>query len=205
MSAKQSTFSANSPWKKEGKVKVILISGKAQHGKDTIAGFLKKKLESSGEKVLIAHYGDLVKYVCKTFLGWNGEKDQVGRTILQFVGTNFVRSKRPDYWVDFIVSILEMFHEGWNYVIIPDCRFPNEIDRVKEAGFDTIHLRVVRDNFDSPLSPAQQQHSSEIALDNVEPDFYIHNSGSLEDLEKTVAQWADENIAEHWEITFEEM
>lgn len=50
-------------------MKVILISGKARHGKDTTAGFLKNALEADGSSVLVAHYGDLVKYVCKTFFG----------------------------------------------------------------------------------------------------------------------------------------
>ena len=57
-------------------MQVIVISGKAQHGKDTTAGFLKDTLEADGYSVLIAHYGDLVKYVCKMYLGWNGEKDE---------------------------------------------------------------------------------------------------------------------------------
>ena len=53
-------------------MKVVCISGKAQHGKDTTAGMMKTVLESMGHTVLIAHYGDLVKYVCRTFFGWNG-------------------------------------------------------------------------------------------------------------------------------------
>ena len=48
-------------------MKVICISGKAQNGKDTTAKILEEKLISDGNKVLIAHFGDLVKYVCKTF------------------------------------------------------------------------------------------------------------------------------------------
>ena len=68
-------------------MQVIVISGKAQHGKDTTAGFLKDALEADGYPVLIAHYGDLVKYVCKMYLGWNGEKDEYGRSLLQYAGT----------------------------------------------------------------------------------------------------------------------
>ena len=67
-------------------MQVIVISGKAQHGKDTTAGFLKDALEADGYPVLIAHYGDLVKYVCKMYLGWNGEKDEYGRSLLQYAG-----------------------------------------------------------------------------------------------------------------------
>ena len=60
-------------------MKIIAISGKAQHGKDTTAGFLKSTLEADGYKVQVAHYADLLKYICKQFFGWNGQKDDAGR------------------------------------------------------------------------------------------------------------------------------
>lgn len=166
--------------------KVICISGKAQNGKDTSAGILKDILVKCGYRVLITHYGDLVKYVCKTFFDWDGEKDEAGRSLLQFVGTDRVRAKRPDYWVDFVVSIVQMFPDQWDYVIIPDSRFPNEIDIFKEAGFDVTHARVIRAPFVSPLTLEQQMHISETALDGVRADVYIPNFGSLEDLAQEI-------------------
>ena len=84
--------------------------------------------------------------------------------------------------------ILELFPNEWDYVLIPDCRFPNEIDYLKEAGLDTVNLRVVRKNFKSPLTPEQQAHPSETALDDVEPDYYITNNGSMTDLELPYAR-----------------
>lgn len=35
-------------------MRVVCISGKAQHGKDTTANLLKDELESKGKKVIIA-------------------------------------------------------------------------------------------------------------------------------------------------------
>ena len=160
-------------------MKVVCISGKAQHGKDTTAGMMKTVLESMGHTVLIAHYGDLVKYVCRTFFGWNGEKDAYGRSLLQKVGTDIVREQRPNFWVDFIKDLLSMFPNEWDFVLIPDSRFPNGL---KQAGFNVIHLRVRRENFESPLTTEQQNHPSETALDHVVPDFLIVNDGTLEDL-----------------------
>lgn len=186
-------------------MQVILISGKAQHGKDTTAGFLKDALESDGNSVLVAHYGDLVKYVCKTFFDWNGEKDDAGRTILQMVGTDVIRAKRPDYWVSFISDIMKFFPGEWDYVLIPDCRFPNEVDYIRNAGFNTVHVRVVRDGFESPLTPEQQAHSSETALDNVLADYYITNNGSLKDLRNSVIEWLVEVNGSHQTTLFEEM
>ena len=163
-------------------MKVVCISGKAQHGKDTTAGMMKTALESMGHTVLIAHYGDLVKYICRTFFGWNGEKDAYGRSLLQKVGTDIVREQRPNYWVDFVKDMLSMFPNEWDFVLIPDSRFPNEIDGLKQSGFNVIHLRVRRENFESPLTTEQQNHPSETALDHVVPDFLIVNDGTLEDL-----------------------
>lgn len=172
-------------------MKVIAISGKARHGKDTTANILRHELESRGNRVLIAHYADLLKYICAKFFGWNGEKDDAGRQLLQYVGTDVIRVKMPDFWVDFIISIMNLFPDTWEYVLIPDCRFPNEIDRLKEAGFDSIHIRVRRPGFESPLSKEQQLHASETALDNVTPSCYIDNNGSIKDLEDLLAFFVD--------------
>ena len=172
--------------KKKNSAKVICIGGKARHGKDTSAEMMRKSMEADGYSVLIAHYGDLVKYVSSQFFGWNGEKDIAGRTLLQKVGMDIIRKQRPNYWVEFIISILELFPATWDYVLIPDCRFPNEIAAVRNAGFDTTYVRVERPGFDNGLSPEQKKHSSETALDNVIPDYYIYNGGSLEDLEDEV-------------------
>lgn len=185
-------------------MKVICISGKAQHGKDTSAAFLKEMLESDGYKVLIAHYGDLVKYICKMFFDWNGEKDVYGRTLLQRVGTDVIRKQKPDYWVSFVADILTFFDGEWDYVLIPDSRFPNEVDYLKERGFDVIHMRVFRQHFVSPLTPEQQNHPSETALDHVLPDYYINNHGTLDDLRQTLSGLAAE-INGHHQLSFDEL
>lgn len=164
-------------------MKVILISGKAQNGKDTTASILKQTLVDNGDRVLITHYADLLKYICTNYFGWDGKKDDKGRQMLQYVGTDVIRKQNPTLWVDFVAMILKYFKENWDYVIIPDCRFPNEITRLRDDGFDTTHLRVVRSGFESPLTEEQQNHPSETALDNFEADFVIDNNGSLEELE----------------------
>lgn len=166
-------------------MKVILISGHAQNGKDTCATILKGRLVHEGYKVLVCHYGDLVKYICTAFFGWNGLKDRQGRTLLQHIGTDVIREQQPDYWVNFIIDILSFFKNEWDYVIIPDTRFPNEIDRISER-FDTVHFRVERKHFKSPLSVEQQNHPSETALDDCKPDVLIHNNGDLEDLRNKI-------------------
>lgn len=167
-------------------MKVICISGHAQHGKDTAAEIMRKMLWGFGRSVLIIHNADLLKYMCRQFFRWDGNKDEHGRELLQRVGTDIVRAQRPDYWVGFIADVLELFHDKWDYVLIPDCRFPNEIDVLSSRGFNVIHVRVVRDNFDNGLTEAQKAHPSETAMDAVAPDVVIDNSGSIVDLTREI-------------------
>ncbi len=169
--------------------KIICISGKAQHGKDTTATILSAALEDRGNKVLIFHYADLLKYLCRQYFDWNGEKDEAGRTLLQHVGTDVVRAKEPNYWVNFANSFLKLFEHEWDYVLIPDCRFPNEVE-VMRSNFDTIHVRVVRPDFDSPLSDEQKNHPSETALDNYPYDELITNNSDVLNLGVNISDLA---------------
>lgn len=157
-------------------MKVICISGKARHGKDTAANYLKKKLIEKGNKVLIVHYADLLKYICKNIFNWDGKKNEDGRRLLQYIGTDVIRKQNPDYWVDFVISILSMFNKKWDCVLIPDCRFPNEVEKLRKYNFDTCCLQIIRNDFAEELTPEQQQHKSETAMDNFEFNYVIHNS-----------------------------
>lgn len=163
-------------------MKVICISGKAQHGKDTTASIISRTLRERGFRVLVTHYADLLKYICRMFFGWNGEKDEDGRHLLQYIGTDVIRAQDQNFWVRFIGSVLSLFPDEWDFVLIPDTRFPNEISALKGYGFDVSHLRVVRDGFDNGLTDKQNRHSSETALDEVAADHMIHNNGSVGEL-----------------------
>ena len=167
-------------------MKVICISAKARNGKDTVAEMMKETFEDNGKSVLIAHYADLVKYIAKTFFDWDGEKDEQGREILQYTGTDVVRARVPDYWVNFIISILDLFGDNWDFVLIPDCRFKNEIEALIRHGFDAKIVRVERPNFVSPLTEEQQKHPSETSMDGYDFDYTIINDGDLSDLRKKV-------------------
>ena len=153
-------------------------------------------MEESGYKVLITHYADLVKYIAATFFGWNGEKDIIGRSLLQKIGTEDVRTLFPTFWMDFVRDILTVYFNEWDYVLIPDCRFENEANAFKynyvkinpngsnfEVNFDSIVIRITRIDFENSLTSEQRQHPSEISLDNYEFDYYINVSGGIDKLE----------------------
>ena len=90
-------------------MKVICISGKARHGKDTLAGILKTHLEDQGNKVLIAHFGDLVKYICEKFFDWNGQKDEEGRTLLQYVSVRGCNTHKSCDNLTFFIAFRNIF------------------------------------------------------------------------------------------------
>ncbi len=160
----------------------ICISGKAQNGKDTSAEIFKKELVNRGHSVLVIHQADLLKYICKAFFNWNGEKDEAGRTLLQQVGTNVIRKVEPDFWVNFIAKVTGFFKDTWDYIIIPDTRFPNELEKLKADDANVYHVRVIRKDFKSPLTEEQQRHPSETALDGVESDFTLINDKDIDGL-----------------------
>ena len=170
-------------------MKVICITGKAGSGKDTVAATMKKILGWHKRSVLVIHYADLLKFICRQFFDWNGEKDLHGRNLLQWVGTDIVRAQNPDYWVSFVAGFLKMFQAHWDYVLIPDCRFPNERQRLIDEGFDTMLVRIIRDNYQSALTAEQQAHVSETAMDDVAADMTIYNDGSLDDLFSSAAEF----------------
>lgn len=164
-------------------MRVILVSGHARSGKDTIADMLKTKLgkQVGEDQVLIIHFADLLKFICKQYFGWDGEKDQKGRQMLQYVGTDVIRKANPNYWVDFVTGFLTMFKHNWEYAIISDCRFPNEVECVKQP-LGALHIRVERPNYESALTSEQKLHPSETALDGYPCDCLIQNDGTLDDL-----------------------
>ena len=175
-------------------MKILLISGKARNGKSYTAKILKSKLELKGNKILITAYGNLVKFVCEKFFDSDGQKNEYNRSLWQYVGTDVIRKEKPNYWVDFIIGIVSMFLNEWDYVIVDDCRFINEFTRWDE-NWDTTTVRVNRLNFESDLTPKQQNHICETALDTYIFDYVIESESGLDNLEKEVdkfLEWMEE-------------
>lgn len=115
---------------------------------------------------------------------------------MQHVGTDIIRRQDKNFWVDFIAKILSWFRSNWEYVIIPDCRFENEIYRFVEQGFNVIHIRVQRDHAPQTLTAEQANHPSETELDNVNPDYLINNQDDIAGLTKRVERYIEEKLYE---------
>jgi len=161
-------------------MKIITFSGKAQHGKDTTAKYVKEILQSYGKKVVILHFADYLKYVCKEYFNWDGIKNEEGRTILQKVGTDLARKNNPDIWVNVVSDFILAFKTEFDYFLVPDCRFPNEIDLLKEKYYETYSILVERSEFNNGLTESQKSHPSETALDDYAFDITLINQEGLD-------------------------
>lgn len=165
----------------------IILSGKSGAGKDMVASFMKQELETHGKRVLVIHYGDAVKWVLRDFFGWNGQKDEHGRYLLQHVGTDLVRANFPDFWTTIVVGLIASFEDEFDVAIIPDARFENEIEIAEEIFGTVTCARIERtvngEPWINPLfTPEQLTHSSETSLDNYTFDYIIHNDDGLAEL-----------------------
>jgi len=77
------------------------------------------------------------------------------REFLEHFGTKIIRKIRNDAWANY--SINKILREGTEIAIIPDVRFPNEVDAIKKHG--GVVIRLTRDIFHS-------EAEAESALDN---------------------------------------
>jgi hypothetical protein len=116
------------------------------------------------------------------------------RQFLQELGTEamrdglhtnvWVNALFADYNAGYTISPLDVDNQAPDNWIITDMRFPNEMEAVKERKGITI--RVSRTGIHTPK--VEDLHPSETSLDDVEFNYHIDNSGTIEDLIKKVRQ-----------------
>ena len=91
---------------------------------------------------------------------------------------------------DFVISILKFFDNEWDYVLIPDCRYPIEVTCMGDE-FDTHILRVERPNFESGLTEKQKQHVSETSMDDYIFDAVVYNDSTLDTFKERLINFTD--------------
>ena len=161
--------------------KIILISGKAQHGKDTVAEQLHKALDANGYNSATFHIADYLKFIATKYYGWNGEKDVQGRTLLQTLAST-ARQLDEDFWVCIASDALKLLSCEYDYIVVPDVRYKNEIE-VLCRDHECTRIRIERPEFDIGLTEEQKAHISETDLDDyAEWDHRVINNSSIDKL-----------------------
>lgn len=109
--------------------------------------------------------------------------EMTGRDFLQKLGTEAIRDGlHPDAWMNAVMSGYKCVCNNCRPTecnqmpkwIITDLRFPNEMRAIKERNGITIKIISVREQ--------KMNHYSEIALEGASFDYYIDNSGSMQEL-----------------------
>jgi len=165
--------------------KIIAFAGRKQSGKTTCSEFVAKYHNGTTESFnssKIYNFADPLKQdICMNILGlsysqcygedidkntptqlvWDG-KQLTAREVMQFVGTDLFRKMKHDVWAN--ATIQKINNDKPALAIIADCRFPNEVEAVKEVGGIVIKLN---------RNPHNSNHASETALD--EENYSIKN------------------------------
>jgi len=172
--------------------KIIGFAGRKQSGKTTCSEFVLKyyngKIEPFNKGKIYNFADPLKKDICINILGlthdqcygddisknqytevyWNGTQ-LTAREVMQLVGTDLFRKMKKDVWASSTIQKIKNEHP--ELAVIADCRFPNEVEAIKNAGGLVIKLT---------RNPYNSDHDSETALDetNYSPsnfDFIIYN------------------------------
>lgn len=158
--------------------KVIAITGPIGAGKSEVATIV---LRYFGEQSMLLPLAYPIKEIARS-IGWNGEKDNKGRRLLQAIGTAG-RDYRQDIWLK-IWSHLAMSQHTPEYLIVDDLRYENELRYFRE-GVDNLILYV----YNSQAERKRSKHKSEqLTLDKVSGKgvVTIRNMGSLTQLSLAV-------------------
>ena len=155
---------------------IILISGKARSGKNYIGDLISESLINRGYSAKELAFADYLKYLCTQYFGYDGTKTEEMRTLLQRQGDVY-REYDKDIFVNAIIDVIAGFCGKYDYIIITDTRFVNEIKGMfRKFGALVRTLRIERDGFENDLSKKQREHISETQLDDYSFDFFIKNT-----------------------------
>ena len=174
---------------------IIGFGCKAQVGKDTASIYLENKYSAYAKRVAFAdkikeEATSLFNLTKKQLHGPQEFKEAVdprynmsAREILQQLGKK-MREIYPSIWRNFVfdVTIPELQKQGYDLFAISDVRYPNEVDKIHEAG--GIVVNILRDGAGVTVG---KYHESEHALEDYEGfDFTIKNNGTFGEFYKEV-------------------
>jgi hypothetical protein len=169
---------------------LVGIVGHAGSGKDTVADLLKnyfpgyRPYKCSFSELMASELARITGGQVETIMG-NKDKEPLVRKVLQFLGED-------TGWLDTIAKLYKAILIKTLFVI-PNCRYPRDVDWIKEQG--GVVIRVFR-----PLADLRVgNHPSETEVDKCKFDWGIRNDGSLRDLERDV-KWTSQFIKEKYKI-----
>lgn len=164
--------------------KIIIISGKASSGKSLSANIIK---ENTNNTILLA-YADYLKMYAKNISGWDGSEDTKPRELLQQLGVELIKNNiNENMLINRIIEDIKVYSYFYDYIVITDARFPNEIESIKKEFDNVISVRINRNIYS--LDKKYQNHSTETGMDEYNNyDYVIDNNNDLKALEIKVME-----------------
>ncbi len=151
---------------------IVLVSGKAGSGKTTFANNVSHLLSSVKNSSLIIPLSESLKEEAKKEHGWDGNKDEEGRALLQRLGEHR-RSEDIDYWCKKLAD--KICGSYCDTAIVDDLRYKSEFDFFLRSFKNVVAVRLERydgcKTYDNGLTKEQKMHISEVDLDDV---FFQH-------------------------------
>lgn len=167
-------------------MKLYLIGGKADSGKNFFGDILKKKFEEEGKKVCMLRITAPLYNYAKEYFNWNGEEKTKPRELLQTLGIEVIREKlgMKSFLVDRLTEDIKILDNFFDTGIITDGRLIYEFDLLKERFKDIKIIKMERKNYKNNLTEKQNNHLTEKDLDNPYDYDYVVENESLDNLLK---------------------
>lgn len=125
----------------------------------------KRKEETLKRPIKLDDYVSPLRFYVGPLVCERGLIANTPRELLQYVGTEYVRSVYPSYWLDALSAQLRHVEKA----LVPDCRFLNEAERIRSLGGKVV--RVERPE----LGENTDAHSSERELSMISVDHIVTN------------------------------
>ncbi len=175
---------------------IMVVSGKANSGKDTTCEFMDNYVKTKGLKVINLQFSSYIKKYAKEISEWSGEEDSKPRTLLQQLGTDIIRKKIDNnFFINRIIGDIKVYSYYFDFITISDARLPEEMDAIYNEFKNVYRIEIKRPNFNNNLNKEEKKHITEIALDNYKDyEYIIDNNGTLEELNIKAKKIIDEVI-----------
>lgn len=170
--------------------KKIILTGKAQSGKNETARIIKEYYENNNKKTVVISYAKYLKDYIKEITNWDGLEESKPRELLQQIGVELIKNKIDEnLLINRIKEDIEVYSYFFDVIIIGDARFINEIESIKDEN--TIVLNIV--GKENNLTEEQKNHITETALNNYNNyDYIIENKKTKEELATQIKKIMEE-------------
>ena len=175
---------------KKHESKIIILTGKAQSGKNSTANIIKKHLEKQNKKTVIISYAKYLKDYAKEIIGWNGKESTKPREFLQQIGVELIKNQIDENMlINRIKEDIKVYEYFYDVIIISDARFKDEIESIKTKN--TVVIKI--EGKENKLTTEEKNHITEIALDNYNKyDYIIENKTTKQNLKEQIKKIMEE-------------